>query len=322
MSALDNYNSLLQNLSSVNQGFKPPPVIDDQVNYTAEALKGGVEGIGTQLAGGTILSGLKALRKSNPNVLKNANIADGDLDAIEESASNGDLTATGANAVRALIGGLNKTLGNGGRRLAGAVRDLGERAKGSISSFNKSVPDTLVDTEELFKQALTPRLPEGEINPFSINNSDILERATSSAQQTLRGGLQGDQTIARALQGRQNATPNEPAPKAPANGTSAEADRPPAQPAEAQIQGGDKVLQSGEDLTDSAKVLSKGEKVLSDLKKVDEGLTATDFDPADLVVQGALAVGTIGLGLLIHPHHVKNVAQAPQAPANYSAQLF
>ncbi len=318
-SAVSEYNQLRNSLGAANLGFTPPPVIDDQINYTAEALKGGVEGIGAQLAGGTIMKGIKALRKSNPNALKNAGIAEQDVDDVETSAANGDLTGAGASAIRALVGGVNKTLGNAGRRLGGALRDLGEKATGS---FDKSVPDTLVDTEDLFKQALTPKLPEGEINPFSINNSDILERATSSAQQSLRGGMSGDQTLARALQGKQNATPENPSPKTPANGDAAEADRPPAATETQAIEGGDKALQSGENLSDTSKTLSTGEKVFKDLKKGDEDITATDFDPVDLAVQGVLAVATIGLGLLIHPHHIKNVAPQPTQPTNYSAQLY
>ena len=51
-------------------------------------------------------------------------------------------------------------------------------------------------------------------------------------------------------------------------------------------------------------------------------MTATDFDPADAIVQGVLGVATIGLGLFIRPHHVKNIAPPPVQATNFSAQLY
>lgn len=306
---MDNYNSLRNSLAAANVGYKPPPVIDDQINYSEEALKGGVEGIGSQLTGGAILSSLKGLRKSKGKVLENAGIANNDLDDIEESAANGDLTGAVASASKAILGGLNRQLGNAGNFVKGALRDLGSKARGGQSALSGAKVDIFPDSEEAFRKATQSVIPEGTTDPFSFD---------ATAISNLRGGLRGDQTLARVVGQRPTGEAqirNAPKPVdgdiQPAQGSN----NVPNVAANAEKLG-------GETLDNTAEIVGKGEKILGDLKKVDAGLTATDFDPVDIAGQAIIGLTTIGLGLLIHPHHVTNVAPKAVQPTNYSAQLY
>ena len=314
---MDNYNNLRNSLNQANIGFKPPPVLDDQINYTEEALKGGIEGIGAQLTGGALLSSLKGLRKSNAKVLRDSGIADSDLDDIEASAAQGDLSGVASNATRAILGGINRQLGNAGNALKGAVRDLGNRAKGAQSYASRARPssdDNLLDTEDLFKQATEFRPPEGTTNPFSFDFDPL-------PVSPLQGGLRGDSTIARALRQRPLASEDEvQRPLGPEPSDNPPVSKPPS--TEVPNVAADSEKLGSEVLDNTSDVVSKGEKVLGDLKKVDKAATAGDFDPLDILGQAALGLTTIGLGLLIHPHHVTNVAPKADLPTNYSAQLY
>lgn len=72
---------------------------------------------------------------------------------------------------------------------------------------------------------------------------------------------------------------------------------------------------------ETSTALSAGEKAVEGLKDAAEASLASDVDPVDLVVTGALGLASVIGGLFIKTHHVKNVAPPQQIAQNYGVQI-
>ena len=91
------YLSLQQSLAGATQDYNPDDVLDDHINDEARFLKDTLEGIGSNLAGHSILKGLGETAK------KKLNLSDEEYDALKQSVSEGDYQGATTNIVKGVL---------------------------------------------------------------------------------------------------------------------------------------------------------------------------------------------------------------------------
>ena len=147
MNSIGDYDDMLGNLSRVNSGFKPPPVLDEVINDKKVVAKTAVEGISTQMLGGQVSKTLKVLLKKNQSQLEKLGLKSSDIDDLVESASDGDLESTGVTGMKLLTQAINKTVGNGIKKGGQFLEDL----KSNLTDLKSAAKDKLSDLTEAAK---------------------------------------------------------------------------------------------------------------------------------------------------------------------------
>lgn len=320
MSASAQYNELLNSMREANVGYKPPAVIDDVLNDKAIAGKGALEGVSSQLLGGSLAGSLKSLVKNKAALAKRLGIKEEDIDGIIEAASKGDLGGALSSSTEAAIGAANQTIQNtigsatsalrtGGKGIADAIRSPKEQAREVYDNLDPE--DFLgLSTKEIrgFSQGRIPArfqegAPKATFTPAAQAQaaeqapSEGAEYAANLKQQvseTLQGTKQDldpfstPSTLSQEAQGALKATTDEAASTA------------------------GKLAEAG----------ARGEKAVEGIEGAAEASAAADFDPINLAITGALGLAGVVGGLFVKTHHVENRAAPEILPVNYGSQLF
>jgi len=320
MSASAQYNELLNSMREANVGYKPPAVIDDVLNDKAIAGKGALEGVSSQLLGGSLAGSLKSLVKNKAALAKRLGIKEEDIDGIIEAASKGDLGGALSSSTEAAIGAANQTIQNtigsataalktGGKGIADAIRSPKEQAREVYDNLDPE--DFLgLSTKEIrgFSQGRIPArfqegAPKATFTPAAQAQaeqqapSEGAEYAANLKQQvseTLQGTKEDldpfstPSTLSQEAQGALKATTDEAASTA------------------------GKLAEAG----------ARGEKAVEGIEGAAEASAAADFDPINLAITGALGLAGVVGGLFVKTHHVENRAAPEILPVNYGSQLF
>lgn len=322
MSASAQYNELLNSMREANVGYKPPAVIDDVLNDKAIAGKGALEGVSSQLLGGSLAGSLKSLVKNKAALAKRLGIKEEDIDGIIEAASKGDLGGALSSSTEAAIGAANQTIQNTIGSATAALRTGGKgiaEAIGSPKAQAREVYDNLdpedflgLTTKEIrgFSQGRIPArfqegAPKATFTPAAQAQAEAAQAPppegaeyAANLKQQVSETLQGTKedldpfstpsTLSQEAQGALKATTDEAASTA------------------------GKLAEAG----------ARGEKAVEGIEGAAEASAAADFDPINLAITGALGLAGVVGGLFVKTHHVENRAAPEILPVNYGSQLF
>lgn len=324
MSASSQYNELINSMREANVGFKPPPVLDDVVNDKAVVGKGALEGISSQLLGGSLAGSLKALTKNKSLLAKRLNLKESDIDDIIDAAAKGDLKGALSSSTEAAIGAANQTLQNtvgnataalrtGAKGIAEAVRNPQQRARevydnldpeqflglstDEIRGFSQGKIPARFQESALPKATFTPAAREQAEEQEPTEGAEYAANLRKQVGETL-GQTQEDlnpfstpSTLSQEAQGALKATTDEAA-------------------------------ETAGKLAEAGKTISTGEKAVEGIEGAAEASAAADFDPINLAITGALGLAGVIGGLFVKTHHTVNRATPEIRPVNYGSQLF
>ncbi len=342
------YINLQQSLAGATQDIQPEAQLDDIVNDKVRFIKNTLEGVGSNLAGHSILKGLGEKAK------KSLNLSDEEYKALKKAISDGDYEGATGRVFKGVIKKASSNIQNTVNQVSKADipksrADLAKLSKRALRKAKKiaqrqqeeSGPAEPPTTQEDIKAAIEKKLSGlKQIRGKAVEN-DFLDGASNSKlgklslkpSTSLEDVLREQYSSARNLLGNEGKlktaggkaftqdTPIQDRPK----GAYGSQNEPPlaSQPPQGRTQTGNKLVDDNIDNEAEKEIVGGIEKktIKQGLADATEASLAEDESPFGIVATASLGVATLVAGLFTHDHKKEFVKPPIQAPSvNYSLQ--
>ncbi len=341
------YINLQQSLAEATQDIQPEEFLDDIVNDKARFLKNTLEGVGSNLAGHSILKGLGEKAK------KSLNLSDEEYTALKKSISDGDYEGATGRVFKGVIkkassklentvnqvskGDIPKSradLSKAARRALRKAKKIAKRQQEESGPAETSEDDIRTAIQKKLSGIKPLRGRAVELDPLEGPSASALGKLPLKPGASIEDVLKEQYSSARNILGNEGKlatqggrpfgqdTPIQDRPRGAYGG----ADNEPllaSQPPEGVLASGNKLVDDTIDNQAEKAVVGGIEKktVKAGLEEATEASLAEDENPIGIIATAGLGIATLVAGLFTHDHKKEFVKPPIQAPSiNYSMQ--